>query len=127
MNKRKRVAILKHRRKAKKLEEKRRASLIGSGGVSRPAVKVAPKKEIAIPKPVKALADILKPKEAVVAKKPATKKAAPEKAEPVEKATKALVRKKKTEPVDETTSTAQADSSKKARAKKKKTESSEAG
>lgn len=120
MNKRKRVAILKHRHKAKKLEEKRRALV--SGGVNRPAVRVAPKKEMEMPKPVKALAEILKSKEAVVAKKPATKKA-----EPVEKVTKAPVRKKKPEPVDEATPTAQTDSSKKIRVKKKKPESSEAG
>ena len=81
MNKRKKMAILKHRHKRKRAEERKKALLIASGGTFKPVVKVAPKKEKELPKPVKALADMLKPKKAKPVHKatPAKEKAAPAK------------------------------------------------
>ncbi len=128
MNKRKRVALIKHRRKAKKLEVKRKALLLASGGAVKPVVKAAPKKEKEMPKPVKALADILKPKKTAPAKKAPVKKEKveaekkPEIAEKVEKPKKAAP-KKKTGEASETT-TAKPESPKKAASRKKKTEES---
>ncbi len=128
MNKRKRVALIKHRRKAKKLETKRKALLLASGGAVRPVVKAAPKKEKEMPKPVKALAEILKPKETAPAKKAPVKKEKveavkkPEVAEKVEKPKKAVI-KKKTEAAPET-SAAKSESPKKATSRKKKPEAS---
>lgn len=75
MNKTKRMAIMKHRRKKKKEEEKKKALMLSSAGVG-PAVKVALKEEREVPKPVKALAGILKPKES---RGGAVRKAAPKK------------------------------------------------
>ena len=131
MNKSKRMAIVKHRRKRKKLEAKRKALVLASGTANKPAVKTAVKKEIEIPQPVKALADMLKPKKAAAAKKPAAKKektktvkaAAPKKAE---KPKKAVVAKK---PVakKEKPETVKAAAPKKAASQKKKPESAKGG
>jgi hypothetical protein len=74
MNKSKKMAIVKHRRKRKKMEERRKALALLSGGANKTALKTAVKKEIEIPQPVKALADMLKPKKAAAAKKPVAKK-----------------------------------------------------
>ncbi len=76
MNKRKKMAIIKHRRKRKKQELRRKALNLASGAANKPIIKAAAKKEIEIPKPVKALADMLKPKEAAPAKKAAGGKSA---------------------------------------------------
>jgi hypothetical protein len=128
MNKRKRVALMKHRRKAKKLEAKRKAYVLASGGIVKPVVKAAPKKEKEMPKPVKALADILKPKEAAPVKKAPAKKEKvevvkkPEVAEKAEKPKKAPAR-KKAEAAPETAA-AKPESAKKATSRKKKTEES---
>jgi hypothetical protein len=126
MNKRKKVAILKHRRKRKKLELKRKALVLASGGTIKPVIKAAPKKEKEMPKPVKALADILKPKEAAPAKKAPVKKGKveaekkPEVAGKVEKPKKAPA-KKKTEAATESKA-AKVESPKKVVSRKKKTE-----
>jgi hypothetical protein len=79
MNKRKKMAILKHRHKRKRSEERRKALLVASGGAAKPVFKAAPKKEKELPKPVKALADILKQKEAKPVHKAVKEKAAPAK------------------------------------------------
>jgi len=129
MNKRKKMAIIKHRRKRKKLELRRKALNLASGAANKPTIKAAVKKEIEIPKPVKALADILKPKEAAPAKKPAVKKPEPVKAEAAEKAekTKKAPAKKKASPASGSTTSAKAAAPKKAVSRKKKPESAEGG
>ena len=81
MNKRKKMAIIKHRRKRKKFEERRKALSLLAGS-QRPVVKEPVKKEKDMPKPVKAIVDILKPKEAPAAKKAAPKKEKPEAVSP---------------------------------------------
>ena len=124
------MAIIKHRHKRKKFEERRKALNLASGITNKPAVKAA-KKEIEIPKPVKALADILKPKEVVAVKKPAVKKEKPEPvkavaAEKVEKPKKAPAR-KKASPASGSTTPAKEAAPKKAATRKKKPESTEGG
>lgn len=126
MNKRKRVAIFKHRVKKKKLEERRKALLLASGGTIKPVVKAAPKKEKEMPKPVKALADILKPKETAPVKKAAPKKEKVEtvKAEPAaNQPKKAPVKKKNTEDTG-AIADEKAEAPKKAAVKRKKAETS---
>lgn len=133
MNKRKKVAIMKHRHKKKRAELRKKAVLIAAGSIIKPAVKVTPQKEKEMPKGVKALADMLKPKEPSPVKKTVSKKEkpAPEKtaeatkkvgAEKIEKPKKPVVRKKKTE--TEETTASQTGEPKKAPARKKKTETS---
>ncbi len=123
MNKTKRMAILKHRRKRKKLEEKRKALLLASGtGVNR----TVHKKEIA--KPVKAITEILKPKKegTPAVKKTGTGKEKIETAvlEAVEKVTKKVpARRKKTEVAVEVSQEVKTEAVKKRTSRKKKPES----
>jgi hypothetical protein len=129
MNKRKKVAIMKHRHKKKRAELRRKGLILASGGTIKPMIKVAPKKEKEMPKPVKALADMLKPKEASQIKKatpPKKEKASVEKkivetAESTEKVKKPLVRKKKSETVEPSPAKKEP---KKTAARKKKPDSS---
>lgn len=120
------MAILKHRRKRKKLEEKRKALLFASGTAVKPLIKTAHKKEIA--KPVKVLTEVLKPKkeEATTGKKTVTGKEKIETTvlEAVEKVTKrAPTRKKKTEVAVEVAQEINTEPVKKRASRKKKPES----
>ena len=128
MNKRKKMAIIKHRRKRKKFEVRRKALSLLAGS-QRPVVKEPVKQEKEMPKPVKAIVDLLKPKAATAAKKVAPKKEKPvavKKVEAVEKADKskkAPVKAKKTEAAVKPKAAEKAEAPKKTAVKKGKPES----